>query len=155
PGRRLRLNADGQVEAAASTTEPEFSLAKREVSLAGQAGEAEFGGLKIGWERVAGGLAKWRAVGQAENREVFDAESLGQAIILRHWRPGDRYQPIGQTGTAKLQDLFVNQKIPKAERRQLVAAEAAGGRLFWVQKLRIADGGKVTDSTHELILFRW
>ena len=155
PGRRLRLNADGQVEAAASTAEPEFSLAKREVSLTGQAGEVEFGGLKIGWERVAGGLAKWREVGQAENREVFDAESLGQAITLRHWRPGDRYQPIGQTGTAKLQDLFVNQKIPKAERRQLVAAEAAGGRLFWVQKLRIADGGKVTDSTRELILFRW
>ncbi|MEE2947612.1 MAG: tRNA lysidine(34) synthetase TilS [Verrucomicrobiota bacterium] len=152
-GRRLQRNADGQLEPAA--VEPEFLLAQRDVSLEGQAGEIEFGGLKIRWERLMGGLAKWHDLGQAVNREIFDAESLGQAITLRHWRPGDRYQPIGQAGTAKLQDLFVNQKIPKAKRRQLIVAEATNGRLFWVQKLRIADGVKVTQSTRELLLFSW
>ena len=155
PGKRLQRNTDGQVELAASAAEPEFSLARREVSLVGQAGETEFAGLKIHWERLAGGLGKWRELGQAENREVFDAEMLGQAITLRHWQPGDRFQPIGQAATAKLQDLFVNKNIPKAERRQLVVAEAADGRLFWVQKLRIADGSKVTGSTRELLLFSW
>jgi len=153
PGRRLQRNTDGQLEAVAS--EPEFLLNKREVSLAGQAGETEFGGLTIRWERLAGGLAKWRDLGQADSREVFDEEALGQAVTLRHWRPGDRYRPIGQAGSAKLQDLFVNQKIPKAERRRLVVAEAVDGRLFWVQKLRIADGAKVTQSTRKLILFSW
>ena len=49
----------------------------------------------------------------------------------------------------------MNQKIPKAERRRLVVAEAVDGRLFWVQKLRIADGAKVTQSTRKLILFSW
>ena len=155
PGRRLQRNADSQVEEAEPAAEPKFSLAKREVSLVGQAGEVEFGGLKIEWERLAGGLAKWRELGQAEDREVFDAESLGQAITLRHWQPGDRFHPISQVGTAKLQDLFVNQKIPKADRRNLVVAEAVDGRLFWVQKLRIADVCKVTDSTRELLLFSW
>ena len=155
PGKRLQRNTDGQVELAASAAEPEFSLARREVSLVGQAGETEFAGLKIHWERLAGGLGKWRELDQAENREVFDAKMLGQAITLRHWQPGDRFQPIGQAATAKLQDLFVNKKIPKAERRQLAAAEAADGRLFWVQKLRIADGSKVTGSTRELLLFSW
>ena len=76
-------------------------------------------------------------------------------ITLRHWLPGDRFQSIGQAGTAKLQDLFVNQKIPKTERRQLVTAEAADGRLFWVQQLRIADPFKVTESTTGLLLFSW
>ena len=155
PGRRLQRNADGQVEEAEPAAEPKFSLAKREVSLVGQAGEVEFGGLKIEWERLVGGLAKWRELGQSEDREVFDAESLGQAITLRHWQPGDRFHPIGQVGTTKLQDLFVNQKTPKADRRNLVVAEAAAGRLFWVQKLRIADGSKVTDSTRELLMFSW
>ena len=155
PGRRLQRNAGGQVELAASAAVPEFSMAKCEVSLVGQSCEAEFGGLKIGWERLAGGLAKWSELGQDESSEVFDAESLGQEITLRHWQPGDRFQPIGQAGTTKLQDLFVNQKIPKADRRKLVVAEAADGRLFWVQKLRIADACKVTDSTRELLLFSW
>jgi tRNA(Ile)-lysidine synthase len=153
PGRRLQRNADGRLEAAAA--EPEFLLAECDVSLEGQADEIEFAGLKIRWERLAGGLAEWRDLAQAKNCEVFDSESLGRAITLRHWRPGDRYQPIGQVGTTKLQDLFVNQKIPKAKRRQLVVAEAADGRLLWVQQLRIADGGKVTQSTRELLLFNW
>ena len=59
----------------------------------------------------------------AENREVFDAAALGQAITFRHWQPGDRFQPIGQDGTAKLQDLFVNQKVPREERHQRIVAE--------------------------------
>ncbi len=154
-GRRLQRNADGQVQEAVPAAEPEFSLARREVSIAGQAGEAEFGGLKIRWERLAGGLPERREFSQAERREVFDAEMLGQVITLRHWRPGDRFQSIGQAGTAKLQDLFVNQKIPRAKRRQLVVAEAADGRLFWVQHLRIAELFKVTESTTGLLLFSW
>ena len=88
PGRRLQRNAGGQVELAASAAVPEFSMAKCEVSLVGQSREAEFGGLKIGWERLAGGLAKWSELGQDESSEVFDAESLGQEITLRHWQPG-------------------------------------------------------------------
>ena len=154
-GRRLQRNADGQVVLSSSEDEPEFSMSKCEVSLEGQAGEAEFGGLTIRWERLAGGLSKWHELGQAESREVFDAESLGQTITLRHWQPGDRFQPIGHAGTAKLQDLFVNRKIPKADRRSLVVAEATAGFLFWVQHLRIADPFKVTESTAGLLLFSW
>jgi hypothetical protein len=51
--------------------------------------------------------------------------------------------------------LFVNQKIPKAKRRQLVVAEAADGRLFWMQHFRIAEPFKVTESTTGLLLFSW
>ena len=152
-GRRLQRNAAGKVDVAVD--EPEFLLAKREVSLSGKEGETEFGGLKIQWERLSGGFDKWRELGQMNNREVFNAASIGQSITLRHWQPGDRYKPIGQAGTTKLQDLFVNQKIPKPERRGLVVAEDANGQLFWVQKLRIADSGKVTGSTRELLLLSW
>ena len=155
PGKRLQRNAAGRVELAPSLGDPEFSLTKLEIFLEGQAGEAQFGGLTIRWERLTGGLAKWHELGQAENREVFDAEAIGQAITLRHWQPGDRFHPIGQAGSTKLQDLFVNQKIAKAERHRLVIAEAAAGFLFWVQHLRIADPFKVTESTAGLLLFSW
>ena len=29
-----------------------------------------------------------------------EAEFGGLKITLRHWQPGDRFQPIGQAGTA-------------------------------------------------------
>ena len=154
-GRRLQRTPDGRVQQAVPAALPEFLLARCEVSIDGQAGEVEFGGLRIRWERLLGGLAKWREFGQAENREIFDARLLGPAISLRHWQPGDRYQSIGQPGSTKLQDLFVNQKIPKAKRRQIVVAEVADGRLFWVQHLRIAEPFKVTESTTSLLLFSW
>ena len=86
---------------------------------------------------------------------MFDAAALGQAITFRHWQPGDRFQPIGQDGTTKLQDLFVNQKVPREERHQRIVAETGDGRLFWVEGLRIAESFKVTESTRELFIFRF
>ena len=42
--------------------------------------------------------------------EFFDADRVGGKITLRHWRPGDRFQPIGLKSAVKLQDLFTNRK---------------------------------------------
>jgi tRNA(Ile)-lysidine synthetase-like protein len=48
-------------------------------------------------------------------REIFDADKIGGKILLRHWRAGDRFQPIGLKSAAKLQDLFTNAKIPRGD----------------------------------------
>ena len=154
-GKRLQRNESGIVDWAPSAVAPVFSIARREFELLCQAGEVEFGGLNFSWERTSGDLSKWQAFGHAENHEVFDANALGQAITLRHWQPGDRFQPIGQFGTAKLQDLFVNQKVPREERHQRIIGEAADGRLFWVEGLRIAEPFKVTEATQEIFILRF
>ena len=155
PGKRLQRSESGAIGWAKSWVEPVFSVMCHDVELLDQAGEIEFGRQILSWERTLGGLAKWRELGQAEHREVFDAGALGQTITLRHWQPGDRFQPIGQAGSAKLQDLFVNQKVPREERHQRIVGEAADGRLFWVQGLRIAEPFKVTKTTRELFILRF
>ena len=48
--------------------------------------------------------------------ERFDANAIGERIVLRHWRPGDRFQPIGMKSPVKLQDLFANAKVSRSER---------------------------------------
>jgi len=64
--------------------------------------------------------------------EAFDADRVGDDITLRHWRAGDRFQPIGMKSAAKLQDLFVNAKISAAQRRELtLAATADAGFSGW------------------------
>ncbi|HLP78033.1 MAG TPA: tRNA lysidine(34) synthetase TilS, partial [Candidatus Paceibacterota bacterium] len=55
-------------------------------------------------------------------REVFDADKVGGKIVLRHWQSGDRFQPLGMAKPVKLQDLFTNQKIPRAQRHALIVA---------------------------------
>src|SRR5262249_12325433 len=68
-----------------------------------------------GWRlqtRTSGRLARpgpWRA--------LFDLAALdGAPIRMRNPRPGDRVRPLGLGGSKKLQDVFVDAKVPRAER---------------------------------------
>jgi tRNA(Ile)-lysidine synthetase-like protein len=87
--------------------------------------------------------------------EWFDADTVGERVVLRHWQPGDRYWPIGAPAEMKLQDFFVNQKVPAAERRQRLLAEAADGRIFWIEGARIAEPFKVRPQTRLLLRWEW
>ncbi len=87
--------------------------------------------------------------------EWFDAEKVGATILLRHWRPGDRFHPIGSSQPVKLQDLFTNAKVPRAERHQRVVAETADGRIFWVEGLRISDCFKLDKGTRFALKWQW
>ncbi|QQR83242.1 tRNA lysidine(34) synthetase TilS [Candidatus Peregrinibacteria bacterium] len=42
--------------------------------------------------------------------------SSKKSLWVRSWQPGDRFEPNGMTGTKKVQDFFVDQKIPRAKR---------------------------------------
>jgi len=87
--------------------------------------------------------------------EAFDAARVGAKIVLRHWQPGDRFQPIGMGAAVKLQDWFTNQKIPRARRRELIVATTAGGEIFWVEDQRIGERFKLTAETQRRLIWRW
>ena len=84
--------------------------------------------MACGW---VGGLKPVQNFARPHGRkacEFFDADKVGGKITLRHWRPGDRFQPIGLKSPVKLQDLFTNRKIPRARRRELMVAAAENRR---------------------------
>ncbi len=115
-----------QVQAA----EPaEFKAGGTAVELKGRAGEVEFGGARICWRiGLRRGVERPKA---GVGREWFDADKVGALVWLRHWQPGDRFQPIGMGRPVKLQDFFTNQKVPRDRRRRLiVAAHGVTGRCF-------------------------
>jgi tRNA(Ile)-lysidine synthase len=87
--------------------------------------------------------------------EFFDADAVGRIVRLRHWRPGDRFQPIGMNQSVKLQNLFVNAKISRNVRRKRVLAETSGGIIFWVEGLRIGEIAKVRSSTRRTLEWTW
>ncbi len=150
-GKTVRRDSTGHVILAASVP-LKFSSARCELSLDERA-VAQFGKLFVGWQvESKSGLAK-RTSGAG--KECFDAERVGSKIVLRHWRPGDRFQPIGTKLAMKLQDLFVNQKIPAARRRELVVATTANGEIFWVEGLRIGEHVKLTSLTRRRLTWMW
>ena len=74
---------------------------------------------------------------------------------MRHWRPGDRFQPIGMGAPVKLQDLFTNAKIPSERRRELLVAETRRGEIFWVEGLRMGEQFKLDKRTRRYLIWRW
>jgi tRNA(Ile)-lysidine synthase len=135
-----------------SRTEPKLGFSANElvVNLLNGKGEAIFDGVKLCWQIGLRGRSPHR-----DQEEVFDANKVGGEIILRHWRPGDRFQPIGMKSAAKLQDLFVNAKIPVARRRELALATTAAGDIFWVEGLRISERFKLTPLTARKLVWQW
>ena len=130
----------------------EFNANELEVKLSGRAGNVSFGGVKFNWS-FASSLR--RRLPHQIGLEFFDADKIGNKIILRHWRAGDRFQPIGLKAAAKLQDLFTNAKIPREQRRELVVATTTGGEIFWVESLRISEKFKLTPETIRRLVWRW
>lgn len=116
-------------------------------------GSIEFGGCKVEWKTLVGRGLSMHA--QSSRGEVFDGGMVGPRIVLRHWQPGDRFQPIGMPESVKLQDLLTNAKVPAEKRRELVLAEAAPGEIFWVEGLRISERFKLTGGSKRGLLWRW
>jgi tRNA(Ile)-lysidine synthase len=132
-----------------------FSNRQTRRQLTSRAGEFLFDNVRITWDIGPLAAGTVRAVKNGVNSEHFDADKVGHAIGLRHWRPGDRFQPIGMAGGVKLQDLFTNRKIPRAERRALVVATTAKGEIFWVEGLRLAERFKLDKNTVRGLKWCW
>jgi len=65
-------------------------------------------------------------------------------LTARQWHPGDRFKPLGAPGSAKLQDLFVNRKVPAEQRGTLPVVCTSAGEIVWVPGFPPADQVKVT-----------
>src|SRR5262249_48119262 len=55
-----------------------------------------------------------------------DAATVPAPLIVRRARPGDRVRPLGLSGSRKLQDIFVDRKLPRDDRWLFPVVEAAG-----------------------------
>jgi hypothetical protein len=55
----------------------------------------------------------------------------------------------------KLQDIFVNSKVPRALRSRLALATAANGEVFWVEGLRISEAFKLDRASTRGLFWCW
>jgi tRNA(Ile)-lysidine synthase len=91
-----------------------------------------------GWKKDHG-----RGVGILPAEASFDAAKVGDAVIeVRRFEPGDRMQPLGMEGSRKLQDIFTDQKIPRAQ-RAAVPVVVCRGEIIWIPGYRTARGWEV------------
>lgn len=151
-GLSLVHDGEGRVTAPKAPAPRGFNAQSLPVQFSGRGGHGSFGGLRWTW-RITPAVKARPAF--AAGSEWFDAEKVGGEVLLRHWAPGDRFQPCGARFTAKLQDLFTNQKVPGAFRKDLVVAATKDGRLWWVEGLRIGEAFKLSPTTRVVLHWSW
>jgi tRNA(Ile)-lysidine synthase len=76
------------------------------------------------------------------------------ALAWRGRMEGDRYQPLGSSGSAKLSDLLINRKIP-AERREALPVVLAGSEILWVPGLPPAESSRLAGPTKGALRLTW
>ncbi len=82
--------------------------------------------------------------------ELFDADRIQWPLTVRHWRQGDRIQPLGMSQTRLVSDLFTDAHFsPNRKATTWIVADASG-RILWVVGLRVADWCKITGETQSV-----
>jgi len=98
---------------------------------------------------VKPGLVKDKLAGIGKvpaKASINKATLAGRKLHVRSWRKGDRMKPFGMTGSKKLQDIFIDGKVPAEERARIPVFEC-GGEIVWVPGYRVAQGWEVRDSS--------
>ena len=90
----------------------------------------------------------------ANQLALLDRSAIRETVTIRSRRPGDRVRLLRSPGSRKLQDVFVDHKIPVGHRDRIPLIES-DGEIIWVPGIGIAESAKVTAATTEVALFRF
>ena len=124
----------------------EVSVPEAGVTITAEpAGPGFSGALVTAGPQTAGILANGRAV----------AVATTGPLAVRNWRPGDRFRPLGLAGhRKKLQDLFVDRKVNRAERARTPVVLDAEDRIVWVVGQGISDDFRVTRGAASVLVLK-
>ena len=96
------------------------------------------------WEWVS---TSSEVINEDQNSEFIDGGMLQNKILfLRHWKKGDRFQPLGMGGWKKVSDFLIDEKVNLHKKNQQMVL-TAGENIVWVCGHRISDWVKVTPNT--------
>jgi len=121
--------------------------------------------LPAGWPDEESGLlaevvevdeALWARLSRGDISPTREAYVVAPAGPLA-WRgrtEGDRYQPLGSPGSAKLSDLLINRKIP-AEQREALPVVLSAGSILWVPGLPPAESARLAGPTKGALRLTW
>jgi len=82
---------------------------------------------------------------------IFDLDRAPFPWLVRAFRPGDRLYPTGMEGGKKVKDLFIDLKIPRAERRRIPLL-FSGGNLVWVCGVRASRLAAIDGTSKNLVM---
>jgi tRNA(Ile)-lysidine synthase len=83
----------------------------------------------------------------------LDGDKLQYPLLLRKWKHGDKFRPLGMKNMKKLSDFFTDAKLSLVEKEQIWVL-VSGGQIAWITGKRIDDRFKITGETKRVVKFK-
>jgi tRNA(Ile)-lysidine synthase len=86
----------------------------------------------------------------SENKVYMDLGKISLPLILRNRRDGDWFQPLGMKGRKKIKTFFIDHKIPRNERDEIMLI-ADKISVVWIEKMHLNNRVKIIKKTKNVL----
>jgi len=94
--------------------------------------------------------AKDFEISKKKNVACVDADKVGFPLLIRKWKQGDYFQPLGMTGFKKVSDFLIDQKIPLHEKENTWLL-CSGKQVVWIMGHRLDNRFKILTETKQVL----
>lgn len=109
------------------------------------------GGIaKFSFKKYSSGLESKVKPGEL----LMNADSLDFPMVIRPWKAGDKFRPLGMRHHKKISDFLTDKKVSLA-RKKVTYVMVQGTTIICILGHRISDDFKVNNDTKNVLLIRW
>jgi tRNA(Ile)-lysidine synthase len=92
-------------------------------------------------------------ISRSRDIAYLDLDKLSFPLILRTWKKGDYFMPLGMKNMVKLSDFYINNKLSLFDKENTWLL-ITDNKIAWIVGRRIDERFKITDSTKRILEVR-
>jgi tRNA(Ile)-lysidine synthase len=132
--------------------QPAANLFRYSLSIPGEVAVVEAGRAVVAEVAPSLEAVQDRAAARSGVTAIVQLDRCTGGLAVRNRRPGDSFTPLGLGGRKKLQDVFVDRKVPRSTRDHVPLVVDRADRIVWVAGYGIDEEFRVTDPSQAVLV---